>query len=340
MDDLINLMQDEKNLTFPENVENTKIPISLSYSRLSDFDRNGPKALVERSIETSYAMNYGAIVDSLVLPVVGKSLEDEFIISDLEKPTATSGRLVDAILMNCNEVPTDDQLLELCELSDFWKVYSPEKVLETIRNNRVLDYVDIELNKGDKTIIDSKTYLEARTTADILQSHMYSKDIINSPHESINQFMLSFVYRDILFRGHIDKVIINHEDKTIQVVDLKTGKDSYKRFRSSLLKFRYYMQLAIYTLGMEAVKEDLGYGDYEVLPFKFLYIGRSERIPIVFNTEGILDKAINGFSFNGYRYRGIDEVIDNIIWHFDNNIFDLEMEVIENNGNLPLKLEL
>lgn len=114
MDDITKLDEDD----FTEHVESI-LPISLSYSRLSDFDRNGPSALIHRRVLTSFAMTYGSVVDELALPTDDVLFEDRFIISDFEKPTATSGKLVDAVLLNHSEMPTDRELLEICELSGF-----------------------------------------------------------------------------------------------------------------------------------------------------------------------------------------------------------------------------
>lgn len=336
MEDILNIYENNEDLI--EQTENTRIPISLSYSRLSDFDRNGPKALIHRTVEESTAMTFGSIVDTLVLPVEGDDLKSNYIISDLERPTATAGRLVDTILSNYTETPSMDEILELCKLSGYWKSFGDESKINAIHNNNVIEYVDEVLNKGDKMIVDTRTYLDARSVADVLKTHSFSKDIFINDLENHNQFLLSFLYKDILFRGAIDKLIIDHENKTIRIIDLKTGKGSWETFQYSFLKFRYYMQLALYTYGVESIKEELNLQDYKVLPFEFLYIGRKEKLPIIFSTEGILEKATNGFEYNGTSYRGINQVIDDIIWHFDANNYHLNRQIIENNGVIPLNL--
>lgn len=319
-------------------LENSRIPISLSYSRLSDFDRNGPIALIERTVEDSYALSFGAAVDEILMPSDDTSFEDKFIITDFEKPSATSGKLVDVILSNYTEMPSDEEMLKICENSQFWASYSDDKILETIKDNKVKDYLEIEFQRHVKHIISTKTYMDARNLADILRVHKYSKHIFINNHENINKFLLEFKIDGIVFKGEIDKLIINHDDKTIQIVDLKTGKASYDQFFRSFLMYRYYLQSYLYTKALEKLKEEMGLEDYTILPFKFLYIGRSEKIPIIYTvSEDWLNAAENGFTCNGYSYNGYKKIIEDIIWHFDHNLYDLPREVFEKEGILELK---
>ena len=183
--------------------------------------------------------------------------------------------------------------------------------------------------------------MDARSLADLLKIHSHSKWIFNNSLENINQFYLEFKYKSIIFRGAIDRLMIDHEKKTIQIIDLKTGKDDYSTFFRSFLAYRYYIQSALYTIGVEAIKGELGLNDYEVLPFKFLYVGRGERIPVIFNVPKEWEKAsLEGFKYGNYTYNGVDEIIDDVIWHFNNNQFELPKDIYEQQGIIDLRTEI
>lgn len=336
MDEYIDETIDYDDFEIGDNKE-SEIPISLSYSRLSDFDRNGPKVLVERTSKSTYAMSFGKVVDELLLPQDETVFEDNFIISDFEKPTATSGKLVDTILDNYQELPDIDTIKEVCEINKYWSNYSEEKLLETLAKNKVIEYLEEQFKGFKKEIIPSKMYMDARSIVDILRIHKHSKQLFNNTFEKLNQFKIEFIYRGVIFRGVIDRVNIDHEKKTIQVIDLKTGKDSYDRFTSSFTQYRYYFQAALYVIGMNLIKKEMGLEGYEVLPFQFLYIGRGERIPMIFDmTKKWQDASIKGFNWGSYNYRGLDEVIDEVKWHFNNNQYELTREVYESNGRIDL----
>jgi hypothetical protein len=75
-----------------------------------------------------------------------------------------------------------------------------------------------------------------------------------------------------------------------------------------------------------------------VLPFQFLYISRYEKIPLLYTvSQKWHDAALKGFyTQSGYKYRGLDEIIDDISWHWKNQKFDFSREIYEQNGSLTL----
>jgi len=77
---------------------------------------------------------------------------------------------------------------------------------------------------------------------------------------------------------------------------------------------------------------------YTLESFKFLFIGKSENIPIIFEfTEKWNKAAIKGFKTkSGYSYAGIDENLEKIYYHWKNNKYDFPKEVYEKNGCLTL----
>ena len=78
--------------------------------------------------------------------------------------------------------------------------------------------------------------------------------------------------------------------------------------------------------------------DYTLENFKFLFIGKSENVPIIFEfTEKWNQAAIKGFNTkSGYFYTGIDENLKKVYYHWKNNKYDFSKDVYEQNGNLIL----
>jgi cyanate lyase len=146
-------------------------------------------------------------------------------------------------------------------------------------------------------------------------------------------------YKGFILRGIIDKILIDHKAKTIRFIDLKTGQGPVDEFISSFIKWRYYLQSAIYTLAYSEVCKILGLKDYKFLPFQFLYIGRSERIPLLFTVSKLWHKAsIYGFTTKaGYKYKGLNELLEEVRWHVDNKVFDVTKKVHESNGSVLLE---
>ena len=106
------------------------------------------------------------------------------------------------------------------------------------------------------------------------------------------------------------------------------------------MKWRYYLQEAVYTIAIKKlVKEREDLKGYKVLPFQFLYISRFEKVPLLYTVSEKWHKAaLNGFTTtSGYKYRGLNELIDSIKWHWKNKIFDTPKEIHTNSGQLTIE---
>ena len=114
-------MKEKSNLNQILN-NNEEIDLTLSYSRLSDFDRNGPQALIRKSDVDNKGIKHGSIVnDLLVEKLTGEPLfSNRYYIYDENKPTAMLGQLCDIILNNYTEVPDKQTVLQIVKQNGFW----------------------------------------------------------------------------------------------------------------------------------------------------------------------------------------------------------------------------
>jgi hypothetical protein len=134
-------------------------------------------------------------------------------------------------------------------------------------------------------------------------------------------------------RGIIDITSIDHKNKIVYLTDLKTGKGSSLEFIDSFIKWRYYFQGAIYSLAFNEICDVLGLKNYTLAPFQFLYISKTDKLPLLYKmTEKWMKASFLGFKINNYTYKGINELIDDIYWCWKNKEFTIPKNVIENNG--------
>lgn len=326
--------ENELNKLFGNNI---KIERSLSYSRLSDFDRNGPIALIKKSIVEGIGVKIGSITDDLALPKDGFVFEDNYIVSDYEKPTATLGALIDIILNNYTTIPSTERILEICKTNSFWKRSKDETITANFDTDAFWGYLKIHIQGHEKAIISTADKERAQNLVERLQESKNSSHIFKNEFENHNQFMIDFVYKGVRLRGILDKLIIDHKAKTVQMIDLKTGADNALMFLNSFIKYRYYLQEAVYTKAFNHICEQLQIKGYSMLPFQFLYIGRKERVPLIYTTSSKWHKAaVEGFNIKEYVYKGLDELIEDVKWHFTNNEFEMPRKIVENNGNIIL----
>ena len=318
---------------------NAEVDIYLSYSRVSDFSRNGPKALIARRTLDGEGIKVGSLTDDWLFS--RDKFDDIYYIYDGTKPTATLGKLVDIILKNYTTIPTLEEVTKIVNRNEYWKRSKGEVALAKYDIPEFWDYLSAQFNITGKTIVTTAQVDLAKDLANVLQNHEHSAYMFSDVYERINQYKFELTYKNVKFRGIIDMVMIDHEHKTIRLVDLKTGQAVSDEFLKSFLKYRYYFQESIYMKAVQQIKKDLNIKDYKVLPFQFLYIGRTEQVPIIFDiTQKWHDAALKGFVSNGgYRYKGLDETLDEIKWHFKNKEFRYTKNISEGKGIIDLNDE-
>lgn len=194
------------------------------------------------------------------------------------------------------------------------------------------------IENPDKYLHQSEYELALR----MIDSLLYHKHTTGFFHvgfncEVIDQAIILFKLNGVGARSMLDKVIIDHEAKTIQPLDIKTGAEF--NFMTNFYKLKYYYQAALYTAAIESIvqfKEE--FKGYKVLPFKFIYVSRQKpELPLVYEMpEKYIEKVMIGFENNGYYTKGILELVDDYKWYIDNNEFELRRDIVENNGVIQI----
>lgn len=325
-----------KNLLEDEEI----VDLSLSYSKISDFDRNGPISLIRKRDVDNDGIKHGSLVDILLTDKVTNSnnFEKEYVVYDDVKPSATLGKLCDIILDNYLEVPTQNKVLEIIETNKLWtNIKNPEVLDKNYNIPEFWEYLKIKFETKNKKVVTNEEFKKAKENVEILLTHPFTESLFNNKLENYYQFDISFQYKNFIFRGILDKLTIDHKKKIVYMEDIKTGEPKSEKFIESVLKYRYYLQALIYSLAFPHICEKLGLKNYTLAPFKFIYLSKTEKNPIIYNfTEKWLKASLNGFYIGNYKYRGLNELLDEIYFHWKYKEYDLSKKVIESNGILEL----
>jgi hypothetical protein len=87
--------------------------MSLSYSRVSDFNRNGPYSLIQRSNVDNNGVRIGSLVDDLLFEP--DSFDEKYHLFNGVKPTATSLKLAEFIIDFYEDIPSVEELIKICK---------------------------------------------------------------------------------------------------------------------------------------------------------------------------------------------------------------------------------
>jgi len=155
-----------------------------------------------------------------------------------------------------------EQILKHCN----YELYQSRWKDET-RINKIIEqgskYFDILKKCGTKTIITESEYAKAVNCVMALRSDKHTSKYCQKKSDDLNieiidKHVIVFEHDGLEFKGELDRVIVNHQEKTITPIDFKTTSKSVLNFENSFWHFRYDFQAAVYTLGLT---KDKSYDD-------------------------------------------------------------------------------
>ncbi len=251
----------------------------------------------------------------------------------------TIDKYTEAILDSCNNhnyQPNWKSETRISKIVEAWEYWEDLKAAEG----------KVVLSQEENDLI-SQIVMSIRTNS--TTSKYFEKN--NSSVEILDQFSIYFTYEGIECKALLDRIIIDHKNKTIQPIDFKTMGDQTLYFPKSLRQRRYDIQAAFYT---EALKSKKVYETYEILPFKFIVESTiNPGNPLVFTCSSeLLDIGKNGrqpyklcdkpyISTEYITYMKFDEIkgfhqlIEDYKWYMENE-FEKSRKIVEAQGEFQL----
>ena len=190
--------------------------------------------------------------------------------------------------------------------------------------------------------------MEAISMVNVLTSNLnVKKYFIKQENEEL--FHQLEIYTDyelnngvkIPLKGAIDILHIDHNNKTIQILDLKTSFSAFD-FLKSIKQYSYCAQLSFYDYLVRRWIEDKKYSNYHILPPANIVIDPEYKIPYIYEYDWV-DIALEAdgnkdFLFNIYQSdlhnekfkKGWKNILEEIGWHISNNMWDMPKELYEN----------
>ena len=138
----------------------------------------------------------------------------------------------------------------------------------------------------------------------------------------------------------MDKVIIDHEAKTIQVYDLKCTWSVENFLEEYYLYRRAYIQAYLYFWAASKFKnDDDELKDYTVAPPRFIVCDSTNYYnPLIYTLSwDDLGDAYEGFTHKNREYKGVKNIIADLKWALENNVWNISRENHEANGLVNIR---
>lgn len=223
-----------------------------------------------------------------------------------------------------------------------YKGSTEEKILQDFNKNGLVYFQTLIDNMG-KIVVDVSLLDKSKRVAELLKSDEYTRDLFDTDTnlvEHFPKFVIEWKYLGLECKSELDLIIVDHSKKVIYPKDLKTTYDN-ENFEYGYLKYRYDLQASFYGLAVAYWAIENGMMDYTIEPMEFIVADTSynNRRPIRFQlTKDDAYKAYSGFSVRGVKYKGLKEIVEDILWAEETGNWNVSREIFDNNGILNLNL--
>lgn len=310
----------------------------------------------------------------------------QYYVSEGQKPSDAIISMVHMVFDNnvINEIPTGGALMEfrsdILDALDFHKYQSRWK--EETRIQRVIDegssyFEELKEAHGKTILTNTESTIIHNIVMSLQSSKHTNKYFKDSPTVDIfYQLPVYFTYQEMSCKALLDMVIIDHENKQVFPIDIKTMGDFTRHFPWAVKGRGYNFQAAFYTEALMQLKLSNGgtikgfpdISEYEIMPFKFIVettkfwkntltdettyyqgkplvyklsrrqmrIGKFGRPELTVPT--IMTRSLISETYPTYQKEviGFKGALELHTWHLENG-FEQDREVVVNNGVLLIE---
>lgn len=307
---------------------------------------------VEEDEKESRAIILGKLTETLLFEE--DTFDDKFYLSAVGSiPTGNMLDFVEALYKHTKEATNDvgEVILPFSELAQLaykdsgfkWKL---DTVLSKFKDsNAELYYQEIRnIRSKGLTVVTIDDVSNAKKTVEGLKNSTNTGPILNLVNSNRYSILVQrqidgYDIDGLPMKSMIDLIIIDHEMKIIYIYDLKTVWSVEGFFKDYYLYRRAYIQAYVYFKAAQALKDQLDLKDYIIRYPQFIVCDSINYYrPLVYQvTADDLEDAYNGFIYENREYPGVKNIVRDIIWAKENNIWNISRENYLNNGIVPIR---
>lgn len=194
------------------------------------------------------------------------------------------------------------------------------------------------------TVITTDDVTNAENIVTELKTNSTTSEVVNlvnsRRYEIFNQMQIEGYKLDGMeFKSMFDKMVVDHDEKTVQVYDLKCVWAVENFYEEYYLYRRAYIQAYLYWKASVEFKKENDILDYKVLYPQFIVCDSTNYMkPLIYTlNDEDMDDAYNGFEHKGKKYPGVKDLIIDLKWAIENNIWSISRKNSELGGVVTLK---
>lgn len=268
---------------------------ALSYSTLARYEREGFNNLdnLFDRIETP-SLTFGSAVDSIITGGQ-EEFDERFMVAEFPSMPDSIVKIIKSLykqyagtyrsLLN---IP-DSSIIRETEDQNYQMNWKPETRAKVIREKGT-DYYNLLFVAGDRCIIDTQTYQDVVNAVRVLKESSSTKLYFADDNpfepdiERLYQLKFKGEFDGITYRNMADLIIVNHKEKWVKPVDLKTSSHTEWDFYKSFVDWRYDIQARLYwSIIRQNMDKDEYFKDFKLLDYDFIVVNKRTLTPLVWN---------------------------------------------------------
>lgn len=284
-----------KDISWLVTEEEYRADTSLSYSTLARYEREGFNNLDKLfdRVETP-SLTFGSAVDSIITGGQ-EEFNDRFMVAEFPSTPDSVIKMVKSLFSQYGEeyrslitIP-DSAIISETECQGYQMNWKPETRAKVVKEKGA-DYYNLLFVAGNRTILDSQTYQDVCNAVSALKNSVSTKFYFADDNpfepdiERLYQLKFKGIFNGVSYRNMADLIIVNHKEKWVKPVDLKTSSHTEWDFHKSLVDWRYDIQARLYwAIIRQNMDKDEYFRNFTLLDYDFIVVNRRTLTPLVWN---------------------------------------------------------
>lgn len=282
-----------KDISWDVTEEEYRADPAYSYSTLARFEREGFENLdkLYEKVE-SPSLTFGSMVDTLLTDGM-EEFNKRFFIAQFPKIDDSVRNNVEIIFKyvsgysNLLEVP-DSIIIQITNVTGYQRNWKPETRARVLKEKGE-QYFNLLFLSKDKKIVSQEDYNDANDCVNTLLTSEQTKEYFTEQYfdddtERLYQLKFKGEFEGIPVRCMVDLLVVDHKNKKIIPIDLKTSYKPEYKFYYSFMDWLYNIQARLYWyIIRQNMDKDPYFKDFILEDYKFIVISKGTRIPLVWN---------------------------------------------------------
>lgn len=286
--------------------------------------------------DTSESMEFGEAIHCYILEP--DTFNDRFCIPT-KKVSGLMGTFIDCVqVLESNSDTADNEIYRLAYEKSGFKL-PLDRVISDFEKPENQAYYNFLKENSNKIQLTSEQFEVLKRIKASISKHRYIQGLVSPDEEGIELFNELEIYweykvvqEDDLFsrtvsipcKSKLDRLIIDHKNRIIRLIDLKSTSKPNSQFTLSVAKYGYHRQMMFYFKALSYWQSQEGNEEIKNYTLENPYILALETLyPNEAKLFQVSDKSLK------IGLDEIDSAMNKLTWHYTNNVWEDKMSYLE-----------